>query len=86
MGSGSGKILLIGSIVKKHLLFIISFLKFLLIRNNRMSVKENQLHNSFKFIYFFFNQNISSTHVKEKTKISDSRFFSDQKSVRKALL
>jgi hypothetical protein len=34
------------------------FLEFLLIRNNQMSVKENQLHNSFKFILFFQSEHI----------------------------
>jgi hypothetical protein len=72
-GSGSGlgleKILKIGSIVGKHRVFMIKFSEFFLVRNNnQISVKENKSYNSFKFISLFFNQNISSTFVKERTK------------------
>jgi hypothetical protein len=55
---------------------MICLLEFLLIRNIQMSVKENQLNNSFNFLSLFFNQNTSSNHVKENIEKSDSnRFF-----------
>jgi hypothetical protein len=46
-GSGSGKILLIGSKVKKHLVFMMILLEFLLITDNAIGVKENESHKSF---------------------------------------
>jgi hypothetical protein len=55
LGQGLEKFCKSGSYSKKYLAFMISFLEFLLISNDRISVKENELYNSFKYTFLFFN-------------------------------